>query len=79
MLVLSRRRHEAIVLTTPEGRRIDVIVVELRGDKVRLGIMAQDDVQIDRLEVYYDKLTQQFKEQHNATQGQATHGSQEAV
>lgn len=50
MLVLSRHRDEDIVITTPEGRRIRVAVVELRGDKVRLGFEADRDVTIHRHE-----------------------------
>jgi len=47
MLVLSRKRNEGIVLSGP-GR---VVVVEIRGDKVRLGIEAERVVTVHRDEV----------------------------
>ena len=48
MLVLSRRRDEVVLI----GDNIRVRVVDIRGDKVRLGFDAPDDVRIDREEVY---------------------------
>ncbi|TXH19447.1 MAG: carbon storage regulator CsrA [Hyphomicrobiaceae bacterium] len=48
MLVLSRRKHESIVI----GDGIEVTVIEIRGDKVRLGITAPDNVPVHRREVY---------------------------
>ncbi|MEZ6126189.1 MAG: carbon storage regulator CsrA [Planctomycetaceae bacterium] len=48
MLVLSRQRDETIVI----GDNIRVTVVEVRGDKVRLGIEAPRDVTVHRQEVY---------------------------
>lgn len=48
MLVLSRKRSEKIVI---DGK-IVVTVVDIRGDKVRLGIEAPKDVSIHRSEVY---------------------------
>lgn len=48
MLVLSRKRDEKIVI----GDRIVITVVEVRGDKVRLGIEAPSDVPVHRQEVY---------------------------
>lgn len=47
MLVLSRKRDEVICI----GPDIEVIVVEIRGDKVRLGVKAPRDVQVHRKEV----------------------------
>ncbi len=51
MLVLSRRQNEQIVI---DGS-IVVTVVSLRGDKVRIGIEAPKDVQIDRSEVHEER------------------------
>ena len=51
MLVLSRKKDETIVI----GDNIIVTVVEIRGDKVRLGFDAPRDVTIHRREVY-DKI-----------------------
>lgn len=52
MLVMSRKRTEEIVVTTPEGREIVITLVEIRGDKVRLGVQAATEVRIDRREVH---------------------------
>lgn len=61
MLVLNRKRDERIIITTPEGRRIDLVIVDIRagikGDTylphglVRLGFQADRDVTIHREEV----------------------------
>lgn len=48
MLVLSRRPNESIVI----DEKIVITVIEIRGDKVRLGIEAPRDVPIHRSEVY---------------------------
>ncbi len=47
MLVLSRKAGESIII---DGK-ITVMVVEIRGDKVRLGIEAPKDVSVNRKEV----------------------------
>jgi len=48
MLVLSRKKNESIVINDD----IIVVVVEIRGDKVRLGIEAPKEVPVHRREVY---------------------------
>ena len=48
MLVLSRQRDETIMI----GDDIEITVVDIRGDKVRLGINAPRSVQVHRKEVY---------------------------
>ncbi len=48
MLVLSRKKDQTIVI----GDDIHIIVVEIRGDKVRLGIDAPKEVTVHRQEVY---------------------------
>ena len=48
MLVLSRKKNEYIVV----NHDITIVVVEIRGDKVRLGIEAPKDVPVHRQEVY---------------------------
>ncbi len=48
MLVLSRQRDETIII----GDNIEVTVVDIRGDKVRLGITAPKDISVHRKEVY---------------------------
>ena len=48
MLVLSRKKNESIVIRDD----IVITVVEVRGDKVRLGIDAPKEVPVHRREVY---------------------------
>ncbi len=48
MLVLSRKKDESIIIND----HIRITVVEIRGDKVRLGIDAPKDVTVHRREVY---------------------------
>ncbi len=48
MLVLSRQRDESIMI----GDNIVVTIVDIRGDKVRLGINAPTEVPVHRQEVY---------------------------
>lgn len=48
MLVLSRQRDETIMI----GDEVEITVVDIRGDKVRLGINAPRSVQVHRKEVY---------------------------
>ncbi|RMG32212.1 MAG: carbon storage regulator [Planctomycetota bacterium] len=48
MLVLSRKKNESIVI----DERIVITVVDVRGDKVRLGIEAPREVSVHREEVY---------------------------
>jgi carbon storage regulator len=48
MLVLSRQRDETIMI----GDDIEITIVDIRGDKVRLGITAPREVQVHRKEVY---------------------------
>jgi carbon storage regulator len=55
VLVLSRHRDESIIFTIPDGipagTRIIMTVVDIRGDKVRLGIAAPIEVSINRSEI----------------------------
>ena len=48
MLVLSRKKNESIVINDV----IKITVVEIRGDKVRLGITAPREIAVHRQEVY---------------------------
>jgi carbon storage regulator len=54
MLVLSRKRGEKIMI----GETITVMVIDVRGDKVRLGIEAPAGVRIDREEVRAARLAE---------------------
>ncbi len=48
MLVLSRQRDESIII----GDNIVVTIVDIRGDKVRLGIDAPTEIPVHRQEIY---------------------------
>ena len=48
MLVLSRKKDESIVINND----IRIVVVEIRGDKVRLGVEAPKEIPVHRSEVY---------------------------
>lgn len=48
MLVLSRHKNESIMI----GDNIIITVVDIRGDKVRLGIEAPQEISVHRKEVY---------------------------
>ena len=59
MLVLSRQRDESIII----GDNVVVTIVDVRGDKVRLGIEAPIEIPVHRREVY--EAIQ--RENHNAS------------
>jgi len=48
MLVLSRKKNESVVINDD----ITIVVVEIRGDKVRLGIEAPKECSVHRREVF---------------------------
>ena len=48
MLVLSRQKDESIII----GDDVEIVIVDVRGDKVRLGITAPKNVSVHRREVY---------------------------
>lgn len=48
MLVLSRKKNESIVISDD----IRIVVVDVQGDKVRLGIEAPKDTPVHRKEIY---------------------------
>ena len=50
MLVLSRKKNESIVINND----ITIVIVEIRGDKVRLGVEAPKEIPVHRREVYDD-------------------------
>ncbi len=65
MLVLSRKKNESIVINND----ITIVVVEIRGDKVRLGVEAPKEVPVHRREVY-DAIKR--NENESASDGSAT-------
>lgn len=58
MLILSRQRDESIMI----GDDIEVVVMAIRGDKVRLGINAARQIPVHRKEVYLERLREQAEE-----------------
>lgn len=54
MLVLSRKQGEEIIIG---NQLLRIVVVEIRGDKVRLGIEAPPEIPVHRREVF-EKITQ---------------------
>ena len=71
MLVLSRFKNEAIRI----GDDITIVVVEIRGDKVRLGIEAPRDMPVHRSEIH-----EALKRAESAGEpGEANGGRPEAV
>lgn len=60
MLVLSRQRDETIMI----GDDVEVTVVDIRGDKVRLGITAPAHITVHRKEVY-DAIQRENREAAN--------------
>jgi carbon storage regulator len=63
MLVLSRQKDESIMI----GDDVEIIIVDVRGDKVRLGITAPKSISVHRKEVYEaiqrEKAAKQGKQQ----------------
>ncbi len=62
MLVLSRKRGEQIVI----GDNITVTILDIRNDKVRLGIQAPTDVPVHRREVY-EAIQREIAQQSNSS------------
>lgn len=60
MLVLSRKKNESIVINGD----ITIVVVEIRGDKVKLGVEAPREVSVHRREVY-DAIARDGKREGN--------------
>jgi len=51
MLILTRRPNESLVITTADGQEIEVIVLSVKGNQVRLGISADESIEILRAEL----------------------------
>lgn len=66
MLVLSRKKNESIVINDD----ITIVVVEIRGDKVRLGVEAPKEVPVHRNEVYEAIRRNQESPDNSASVGQ---------
>jgi carbon storage regulator len=68
MLVLSRKKNESIVINND----ITIVVVEIRGDKVRLGVEAPKEVPVHRREVYDAIKRNEAVQNGNTTDASAT-------
>ena len=66
MLVLSRQKDESIII----GDNVEITIVDIRGDKVRLGITAPKDVPVHRREVY--EAIQREKAEHKPAEPKDT-------
>ncbi len=62
MLVLSRQKDQTIMI----GDNIEITVVDIRGDKVRLGITAPSNIPVHRKEVY-EAIKQENRQAANVT------------
>ncbi|MAT11504.1 MAG: carbon storage regulator CsrA [Pirellulales bacterium] len=62
MLVLSRRRDESIMI----GKEITITIVDVRGDKVRLGIDAPPSISVHREEVFQAIQNEQTEEERTS-------------
>jgi len=51
MLILTRRPGETIILELPTGERITVTVLAVKGNQIRIGTDAPDDISIVREEL----------------------------
>ena len=60
MLVLSRQKDESIII----GDDVEITIVDVRGDKVRLGITAPKEISVHRREVY-DAIQREKMEKHS--------------
>ena len=67
MLVLSRKKNESIVINDD----ISIVVVEIRGDKVRLGVEAPKEIPVHRREVY-DAIKKSVEQSNTETFGTDT-------
>jgi len=75
MLVLSRQRDESIMI----GDDVEIIIVDVRGDKVRLGITAPKEIPVHRREIY-DAIQREKrqKKEHQEKEPQAPQSSKES-
>jgi len=62
MLVLSRMKDESIII----GDDIEITIVDVRGDKVRLGVNAPRDISVHRKEIY-EAIQKEKKSQQQRT------------
>lgn len=64
MLVLSRKKNEQVIIGTGPNQ-ITVTLIEIRGDKVRLGFQAPEEIPVHRREVR-DAIDREEKGENDA-------------
>lgn len=64
MLVLSRKKNESIVIA---DMQIEFTIVEVRGDRVKIGITAPESIAVHRREVY--EAIEREKKRNNSASG----------
>jgi carbon storage regulator len=69
MLVLSRQRDESIMI----GDDVEITIVDVRGDKVRLGITAPKNIPVHRREIY-DAIQREKAEKAQKAEGEVQAG-----
>ncbi|MCD6174970.1 MAG: carbon storage regulator CsrA [Planctomycetes bacterium] len=62
MLVLSRQKDESIMI----GDDVEITIVDVRGDKVRLGINAPRSITVHRKEIYLAIQKEKNENEHPA-------------
>jgi len=67
MLVLSRRKNESIVVG--DNGELVITVIEIRGDKVRIGIQAPTEIPVHRQEVYEAIMREKQKAEQKTING----------
>ena len=70
MLVLSRKKNESIVINND----ITIVVVEIRGDKVRLGVEAPKEIPVHRREVY-DAIKRNAEQANSSSEPESADGT----
>jgi carbon storage regulator len=67
VLVLTRRLNQSIKI----GDDIEITIIDVRGDQVRLGVTAPRDVPVHRKEVYLQIQQENLNAARNAASGDA--------
>ncbi len=71
-MVLSRQKDESIII----GDDVEITIVDVRGDKVRLGINAPRSISVHRKEIY--EAIQREKAEKAAAEKKSAEGEPEA-
>jgi len=71
MLVLSRQRDESIMI----GDNVEITIVDVRGDKVRLGITAPKEIPVHRREIYDAIQREKAEKDSSGGNGAPTEGT----